>query len=143
MGQFGNILIIVIAINVFLAVFGLVQPTNNLISVIISENSTITDFYDSMLNSLVFGATDNADSDTSKFWQIFGAIAVGVGVLITKRDELIYGYLILMLISVLGIFNFIRDMFPPSMAIVGNLLRIGAIVLFTWSAVEWLRGTEK
>ena len=143
MGQFGNILMIVIAINVLLAVFGMVTPTDNIISAIMDENSTVTTFYDLMLNSLSFGATNDTDEDTSPWWTIFGAIAIGVGVLITKRDELIYGYLIFLLIGVTGIFNFIRDMFPPSMLVVGNLLRIGAIVLFTWSAVEWLRGTEK
>lgn len=143
MGQFGNILMIVIAINVVLAVFGMVTPTDNLIATIISNNSTTETFYRTILNTLSFGATNDTSGDTSPFWTIFGAIALGVGVLITKRDELIYGYLIFLLIGVLGIFNFIRDMFPPSMLIVGNLLRIGAIVLFTWSAVEWLRGTEK
>lgn len=143
MGQFGNILIIVIAINVLLAVFGLVQPTDNLISAIIDENSTITTFYNIIIDSLTFGAINDTDAGTKPWWSIFGAIAIGVGVLITKRDELIYGYLVTVLIGALGIFNFIRDMFPPSMAIVGNLLRIGATVLFTWSAIEWLRGTEK
>lgn len=138
MGQFGNILMIVIALNVFFAIFGIVEPTNNIIATLISPTSSITDFFDTMQDTLLHGATS-----TDKWWTIFAAIGVGVGYAVTKRDELIYGFLIYLLIDLLGIFNFLRDLFPADVAIIGNILRIGAIVLFSWSAIEWLRGTER
>lgn len=143
MGQFGNILMIVIALNVFFAIFGIVEPTNNIIATLISPTSSITDFFDTMQDTLLHGATNTEEEGTSIWWTIFAAIGVGVGYAVTKRDELIYGFLIYLLIDLLGIFNFLRDLFPADVAIIGNILRIGAIVLFSWSAIEWLRGTEK
>jgi hypothetical protein len=144
MGAFGNILMVVIAINVIFGVFGIVEPTNNLISALISDNSTITTFYDSIMNNLQYGAVNNSTgTGTSPWWTIFGVIGVGIGYAITKRDELIYGFLIYELVSLLGIFNFIIVFFAGDIAILGSLLRTGMIVLFTWSAIEWLRGIEK
>lgn len=144
MGAFGNILMVVIAINVIFGIFGIVEPTNNLISALISSNSTVTTFYDAIINNLAFGATNNSSgTGTSPWWTIFGVIGVGIGYAITKRDELIYGFLIFELVSLLGIFNFISLFFTGGAEIIGNLLRIGMIVFFTWSAIEWLRGIEK
>lgn len=144
MGAFGNILMVVIAINVIFGVFGIVEPTNNLISALISSNSTVTTFYDSIISNLQFGAVNNSSSTgTSPWWTIFGVIGVGIGYAITKRDELIYGFLIFELVSLLGIFNFMMVFFTGGAAIIGSLLRTGMIVFFTWSAIEWLRGIEK
>jgi hypothetical protein len=137
MGMFGNILIIVIAINILLAVVGVASPNESLIANLISPTAGVGDFFKGLLNELL-------NTSSASFW--LSALAV-VGSLIyaaaTKRDDAIYLPLIIMLVNVLGIFNFIQYIFPANMMIVGTIIKALAIVLFSWSAVEWLRGVER
>jgi hypothetical protein len=137
MGMFGNILMIVIAINILLAVVGVASPSESLIANLINPDAEVGDFFKGLLNELL-------NTDSAGFW--LSALAV-VGSLIyaatTKRDDAIYLPIILMLVNVLGIFNFVQDIFPADMMIVGTIIKALAVVLFSWSAVEWLRGVER
>lgn len=137
MGNFGNWLMIIIGINIILALFGIVTPEGNLIATMLSDDVSVNTIWDVFVDNL------NPAKTPAGLLTALGTIGIAIYGLVSKRDDLIYAPLIIFLLSVLGVFNFVSDHFIGDMKILGTLLKTGIIFLFTWSAIEWLRGVER
>lgn len=136
MGQFGNLIVALLIVNVFLGVFGLSGVgTGSLISELVSGNATLGSLWSTLLNS--FG---NLGSGLN--WNSIFGVAVGAIGFVTKRDELIYGGVVIFLANAIGLLNFIPAMFPVSLEVLGNMLKALLSIYFGWTAIEWLRGKD-
>jgi hypothetical protein len=132
MGMFGNIIIFLFAVNILFGVFGIVSPSDSLISSMVTGDigtSFLWDYVKERLNPL--------NADAMGITAIFGAIGLLAAGLVSKRDDLIYAPLMVGLLVFLGIFNAFKII-----PMFGNLIYVGMILLTTWSGIEWLRGMQ-
>lgn len=138
MGQFSNLVLVIVAINVILALFGIVQPEvqGNLIGALMSSNTSFDFVWRAFIDNL------NPVKTPGGLITALAAVGALVAGLVTKRSDLIYAPLFIYLMAGLGIFNFISYAFPPSMEIIGIVLKNGMMFWFTWAGIEWLRGGE-
>ncbi|MCM8786834.1 MAG: hypothetical protein NC935_02140 [Candidatus Omnitrophica bacterium] len=132
MGAFINIIILLFATNILLSLFGVITPSDSLISSLVTGDIGTMTIFDYI--------KENLDPTKASVYGLIGIFAVAASFvtgLITKRDELIYGPLLIGLLVFLGVFNVFK-----SIPLFGNVLYVGMILLTTWFGLEWLRGKD-
>jgi hypothetical protein len=137
MGAFGNILFIVIGINIILALFGVISGTGNAFATLLEPNVDVKYFLNMIIDNL------NPVKTPANLVTALAAIGALSAGLVTKRDDLIYFPVVLFFVSGLGVFNFLTYIFTGNLQIIGIILKVGFMIIFSWSAVEWLRGVER
>jgi hypothetical protein len=138
MGMFGNLFIGLVVLNIVFALFGIITPSENIIATLISgEGLSPKYLWDVFLNSM-----NPENNPGGLVATIFGGLAIIIG-MATKRDDLIYAPLVVLLLNFLGIFSIFSVIFPPQLKVIGIIIQSIFIVLFTWSAIEWLRGLDR